>query len=210
MKEWTREEIEAEFIGKMKAFTIPVNVRIEGKQRVLDMTEMESVLRKARVISQDECGCRKMMGNCIEPMDGCLNIDECAEDAIKNYGSRQVTVEQALEALKRTSRAGFVHVAYVFPDQEIPFKVCSCCKCCCHTVGAARKYGYKDQIFPSRVIAIQDTDRCTGCGACVSRCQFDARTRNNGTLEYKAEKCFGCGVCVETCPSEAITMKRRE
>jgi ferredoxin len=209
MKEWSRQELEEEIVGKMAAITIPVNIRIDSRQRVLDLSEMEATLRKARIISQQECGCRKMMGNCIEPMDGCLGIDDVAESMIKGSGSRRVTVEEALEALKRTYAAGLVHLAYVHPGQDMPFMICSCCDCCCHTMGPIRKYGYENQIFPSGLIARQDMELCTACGSCETRCRFGARHLEQGTLFYESAKCFGCGLCLEPCPAGAISMAKR-
>ena len=211
MKEWTRETLEEQIIGKVKAYTIPVNVKIEGKQRVLDMGEVESMLRKAHTISQTECGCRKMMGNCspaLEPGDGCIGINSSEEDIAK-YGSRKVTLERALEGLRRTYDAGLVHMAYVFSGQELPTLICSCCECCCHSLGAARKLGYKDHVFPSSLLASQQANLCSACGACVDRCHFGARRIGDGSLEYSPEKCYGCGLCLDTCPSGAIGMVKR-
>ncbi|MDQ7825584.1 MAG: 4Fe-4S binding protein [Candidatus Eremiobacteraeota bacterium] len=212
MKEWTREDLERDIVGKMRAVTIPVNIRIEGEQRILDTGEIESILRKAHTITQNECGCRKMMGNCnppIEPGDGCLGINETAED-IKKYGAREISLEQAIEGLRRTYRAGLVHMAYIFPDQETPFLICSCCECCCHSLGAARRLGYKNQVFPSRLVAVQDMATCSSCGTCVERCHFGARKIGSDVMEYSPEKCYGCGLCLETCPSGAISMEKRD
>jgi MinD superfamily P-loop ATPase len=46
-----------------------------------------------------------------------------------------------------------------------------------------------------------DPERCTECGECLDRCQFNAISP-----EFVADKidCEGCGVCVHFCPVEAI------
>jgi MinD superfamily P-loop ATPase len=46
-----------------------------------------------------------------------------------------------------------------------------------------------------------DLERCTECGECLDRCQFNAISR-----EFVVDKidCEGCGVCVHFCPVEAI------
>jgi len=54
--------------------------------------------------------------------------------------------------------------------------------------------------------AIIDPDRCTQCGECIERCQFDAI--NNFTIDTIA--CEGCGVCVHFCPSDAIDFPQRK
>lgn len=46
-----------------------------------------------------------------------------------------------------------------------------------------------------------DPERCTECGECLDRCQFNAISP-----EFVVDKidCEGCGVCVHFCPVEAI------
>ena len=55
-KDWTREELETDIIGKMKAVTIPVNISFKGKQKILDMSELGEILRNAKVISKGRHG----------------------------------------------------------------------------------------------------------------------------------------------------------
>ena len=99
-KDWTRKELEEHYVGKMKAITITADITIAGKQRILDLREVTEILRNARRISQNECYCRKKVGNCIEPMNGCIGLDEEAELDIEN-GNKEITVDEALEALAR-------------------------------------------------------------------------------------------------------------
>jgi ferredoxin len=208
-KDWTREELEDHTVGKMTAVTIPVNISMVGTQRILDMSELENILKRASVISQEECGCRKRIGNCIDPMDGCLGINDLAVELIEKDNAKQITLEEALEAMQRTYDAGFVHMAYTFEGKDEIEYICSCCSCCCHSLSAAIRFGYEDHVFSSKYVAVQDDDKCASCGTCVDRCQFKARTMEDGDLEFLQGKCFGCGLCVETCPEEAISMVDR-
>jgi ferredoxin len=208
-EDWTREGLEEHTVGKMTAVTIPVNISMVGAQRILDLSELEGILKGATVISQEECGCRKKIGHCIEPMDGCLGINDLAIELIEKDNARQITLEEALEAMQRTYDAGFVHMAYTFEGKDEIEYICSCCSCCCHSLSAAIRFGYEDHVFSSKFIADQDDDKCASCGTCVDRCQFKARTLVDGDLEFVQDKCFGCGLCVETCPEEAISMVAR-
>jgi Pyruvate/2-oxoacid:ferredoxin oxidoreductase delta subunit len=209
-KDWTKEHLEKHYIGRMKAVTIPVNVSFSGKQRILDLSELEDILRNAKTISQNECDCRKKMGHCIEPMDGCLTLDKEAEDDIKNNRGKEITIEEALQAMKRTHDAGLVHMAYVYEGKEKPWVICSCCRCCCHSLSAALRFGYEGHVIFSQMIALQDNELCDECGICADRCQFQARFMENGEFHYISEKCGGCGLCLSECPNEAITMIKRE
>ena len=208
-KSWSREELERITIGKMTTVTVPVNISFETEQRVLDLSEMEKLLKEARLISQQECDCRKRMENCVEPMDGCLSFDEEAEEMIEKSGAHEVSVDEALEALTRTHVAGFVHMAYTMKGQDKVSIICSCCSCCCHSLTAALTYGYPDHVFSSKLIAAQDDEKCENCGTCVKRCQFGAREMDNEKMIYHEERCFGCGLCVTKCPEGAIEMVKR-
>lgn len=203
--DWTREHLEKHYVGKMKAITISANISIEGKQRILDLSEVEEILRSSKKIAQMECYCRKKMKNCIEPMNGCLELDEDAEVSIKT-GAKEITVEQALEALKETYDAGLVHMAYVDSGKDKPTIICSCCRCCCHSLSAALRFGYSDHVIYSAKIAQQRSEECINCGACVERCHFKARIMVDEEMHYDPEKCAGCGLCLKDCPSDAISL----
>jgi MinD superfamily P-loop ATPase len=55
--------------------------------------------------------------------------------------------------------------------------------------------------------AIIDPERCTQCGECLDRCQYDA-IDNEFNIDIIA--CEGCGVCVHFCPSSAIDFPQRK
>ena len=208
--DWTREHLEKHYVGKMKAITIPVNVSISGQQKILEMSELEELLKNTKVLSQDECTCREKFGKCIDPMDGCIGLDDDAIESIEKYDGKRITVDEAMAALKRTYDAGLVHMGYVFEGKDKVERICSCCSCCCHSLSAALRFGYSDHVFSSKFIATQDSDRCNACGICVERCQFGAREIREKLLVFSKEQCFGCGLCLESCPEDAIGMVERE
>lgn len=47
-----------------------------------------------------------------------------------------------------------------------------------------------------------DTEKCVGCGACVSACPYNMPVVN--TVTGKSAKCIACGRCAEQCPNGAI------
>ncbi|MBF0450041.1 MAG: ATP-binding protein [Candidatus Magnetomorum sp.] len=49
--------------------------------------------------------------------------------------------------------------------------------------------------------AIIDPERCTQCGECLDRCQYDAIDTD---FNIDMIACEGCGVCAHFCPSSAI------
>ena len=207
--DWTKEELEKEYVNTMTAVTIPVNMHIEGQQRILDLSEMRKILSEAEVISLGECGCREKLKKCDAPLDVCIGLDKEAEDLIKKGSAKRANLEEALESLERSHAAGLVHIAYTFEGNEKPDVVCSCCSCCCHSLSALIRFGIPEAVIASTYVAVNNFETCINCGTCVERCQFKARRLENGKLVYNRARCFGCGVCVSTCPTKSISLMKR-
>jgi len=207
--DWTLEELKKDYIGHMKAVTIPMNISISGQQQVLDTSAAERILRDAKVIRLGNCGCRARFKKCDAPLDVCLYINEEAEEALKQ-GVKPISVQKALKVLKRSHNAGLVHLAYIFKGKEKPEIICSCCSCCCHSMSALVRFGIPDHVVASEYVALQNEETCENCGTCTERCQFNARLLLNGKLHFIKEKCFGCGLCVTTCPTDSISLVKRK
>jgi Pyruvate/2-oxoacid:ferredoxin oxidoreductase delta subunit len=193
-----------------RGITVPVNVKIEADHMVYDLSEAKAILGKACKIAVGDCPCRTEHHNCDAPLDVCLSLDEQADTSLRNGGNnREVTLDEALAILKRSHEAGLVHMAYVAKGEDKPKVLCSCCACCCNTLGPMLRKGTLQLILSSRYVAEDDTEKCTACGVCTKRCIFGARKLEDGELVYDASHCMGCGVCVSTCPSGAIHMFAR-
>ena len=138
----------------------------------------------------------------------CLSLDEAADELLENEKAnpREVDVDEAIEVLQKSHEAGLVHMAYTMKGEKKPGIVCSCCPCCCHTLGSLIRNGIHAQILTSKYIATYDNGKCVKCEKCVERCVFQARQKKNGKLAYAQSKCFGCGLCISTCLNEAISL----
>lgn len=209
-KDWTKKELENEYIGTMTAVTIPVDIHLQGKQHVLDFVEMKRILSETELISLAECGCRKRVKRCDSPLDVCIGLDRKAEEVTKEGVGEKASVEEALQALRRSHDAGLVHIAYTFSGDEKPRYICSCCSCCCHSMSALVRFGIPEAVTASKYIATHNRDTCIDCGKCIERCQFKARAFENGKLMFNAARCFGCGLCTSTCPTKSTSLVKRE
>ncbi|UCD44258.1 MAG: 4Fe-4S binding protein [Candidatus Bathyarchaeota archaeon] len=207
-KDYTEEELEQIFSGITTAVAVPVNVAIKAEHRVLDLSRMTEILRGAKRIVLQDCGCKVDKGNCDTPRDVCLSIDEAAdyEQEFDRYDPKEIGLEEALDVLRRSHEAGLVHMAYTMEGDDTPKILCSCCPCCCHTLSGLLRFGIAKHVLKSDLIARTNMDICQGCGVCVERCVFSARMMVDGELVFDAENCFGCGLCVSTCPEGAIRL----
>lgn len=207
-KDYDEKTLERIYDDITCATTVPVNVEIEAEHRVYDLSRMEEIIRGARRITLNDCGCRQEYGNCDAPLDVCLGLDEEADQELKNEGTgaREISLEEALDVLRRSHEAGLVHMAYTMKGDETPKIICSCCPCCCHSLAGYLRFGIAKHVLKSDLVAVDDRGKCTDCGVCVERCVFGAREMEEGGLAYDSEDCFGCGLCVSTCPTGAISL----
>jgi len=207
-EEWTRAELD-ELLGEFKVVTVPVDISVEGRQKVLGYDESERLLRKARLISLEQCSCRAKMKGCDGPLDVCICMDGEAEEAIEKRGAHVTTLEIAMDALRRSHEAGLVHLSFETKERNIEI-ICSCCACCCQALSAISRFGYdRDIIGHADVIAVHDPGLCDGCALCVTKCHFSAWSEEDGRVVHNTDRCSGCGVCVSSCPAGAIRLEKR-
>ena len=115
--------------------TIPVMLKIEGQQRILEFGEVDELLKTAELITIGPCWCRKQNQNCDSPIDVCLEINAYARKTVDKETRTEIDYEKAIETLKKTYEAGLVLVTFDDDiDIEKPSMICSCCTCCCGTL----------------------------------------------------------------------------
>jgi ferredoxin len=205
-KDWTKKEVK-ELVSEYTAITVPVNVTIDGKQKILSMPQVERIVRASRNIAIIDCRCRVKMKKCDAPVNVCLCFDDEAKEMIESGDGRKASLNEALETLRKSYEAGLVHITYTNKGEEDrPYYICSCCSCCCHSFYAMQKFGFNDVVMSSEMIAAQDDGLCNDCGDCADRCHFKARTIKGDHLIFEKEKCSGCGLCVTSCPTHAISL----
>ena len=206
--DWRREDLKKD-IESMTAITVPVNMVIRSKQRILDLSEVEKVLKGASLIALGRCYCKEKLKRCDSPVDVCLRLDENAEESIKKGSSKRVDLEEASMTLKKSHEAGLVHIVYTSEGDEKPNMICSCCSCCCWSMSALVRFGMPDAIVESKYVAVNDSEACINCGTCVERCQFGAISVDDEVAEVNRDFCMGCGLCVSSCSTGALTLTRK-
>jgi len=188
---------------------IAIGKAVPTTQHVLPTQQAIEHLKKAELCALTRCGCRVAFGNCDNPLDTCLILDEEAEHLIARGLAKEITLEEAERTLEIADKAGLVHLTLYLPGQRV-YAVCSCCPCCCHELQALLNYGKTFFVAESDYTAVCDTDQCNGCGECTRRCIFGAREMRNGKSFVREENCYGCGLCVTTCPTKATRLIPRK
>lgn len=203
-----REKV-AGLFDNFRVNTIPVDIKIEGKNKILSFTEAEKILQNARIIVLNKCPCRSKRNFCDNPIEVCLCFDEYGEGYLEKGQGKIITPEEAMTVLLKSHQAGLVHVTYTPKETDKVDSICSCCTCCCPFLGGMMKFGDVGIVEPSKNIARYDDTNCTLCGTCADSCPFHAWKFENGSLNFNPNKCFGCGICVSSCLENAITFEIR-
>lgn len=67
------------------------------------------------------------------------------------------------------------------------------------------------QTIPAFVmLPVIDQSKCTSCGECSGKCQFNAIVRLPGNTLIFPELCHGCGFCLHVCPTRVISEDQRQ
>jgi ferredoxin len=190
---------------------IPLESSVEATPAVETYNRIRDLVREQEVISLSQCICRQeqgLLGNeCDFPKETCLGFGDFAQYYIDNGLGRQLTVDEALQALDRAEEAGLV--ACPTNSQKIS-AICCCCSCCCPILRFSKAMPRPGDNVTSHYEAKLDDEECTGCGLCADRCQMDAIQETDDVWEIVDGRCIGCGLCVADCPVEAITMVAKE
>jgi ferredoxin len=185
---------------------IPVERTISMKWgEILPLESVSAILDSARTIAQTECTCRVMARNCDNPTDVCILFDDFAKIFIDRGVASKISKEEALDILNKTEKLGLVHHLNNADSSGFEF-LCNCCTCCCMALRGMAILGKDDICYKSRFMSKPDHKICTGCGACVERCQFGAIAILNEKATVDEAKCFGCGLCASGCLEQAIVL----
>jgi len=191
--------------------TIPVNQAVEVAHHVATYEDAREILRKAKKIALTECICRKeqkLMGRgCEKDLEVCFMFGHTAQYYLDRGMAREIDLEEAFRVLARAQDAGLVTQPSA---SQNPSGLCNCCGDCCVVLRALNKHAKPAEKVYSSYFAVVDEELCTGCEACLDRCQMSAiRMKDEQLAVINTDRCIGCGLCVTTCPSGALRLESK-
>jgi electron transport complex protein RnfB len=190
--------------------TIPVGKTIEPHLEALPYEQVDELVKAQDRFAVAPCICRRHAkmtgGGCDAPEESCLVFGEFADYYIRSGRARSIDRFEVTEILARADAANLV--LQPSNSQDIAF-ICCCCGCCCGVLAGLKAHPKPSEIVASAFIAQHEPDICQGCWDCLERCQMEALVEDGDRVYLNTDRCIGCGLCVTTCPSGALTLVRK-
>jgi len=168
----------------------------------------------AEPIIENYCMCRWMQRGKKEAV--CINFGILSEiiEKLPRFIPKNRVVridrEEAMQRLEEHNKKGYIASVWF---QPVPY-ICAICSCESPECGGLRLRNNFDLnvVYKAEYIIQLDHDKCEGCKACVSMCQFSAiryiPSIDRVIIDY--DKCFGCGICRHACKNDALRLIPRE
>ncbi|MBF0233517.1 Ferredoxin (4Fe-4S iron-sulfur cluster binding protein) [Desulfamplus magnetovallimortis] len=189
--------------------TIPVGKSVDVVHQVAAYEDAKAIVNGKSKIAVANCICRTQQNlldkGCNKPMEVCLLFGSHAEYYVENKMGRYITSEEACKILDQCEEAGLVNQP---ANMVNPGGMCNCCGDCCGVLRALNLLPNPGELVYNRYWAVIDQEECTGCEACLDRCQMNAITIDD-TAKIDEARCIGCGLCVTTCPMDAIKLEEK-
>ncbi len=187
---------------------IPVHQSIDARHHVASYNDAVEILKSKPRIVVTDCICRKrtkvIEKGCGKPMEACFMFGSMGQYYLDRGMGREVSLEEAVTIMDQCREAGLVTQP---ATAQNPSGMCNCCGDCCGVLAALNKHPKPVELVIANHLAVIAEDDCTGCEACLERCQMGALSMTDEeTAQVNPDRCIGCGLCVVTCPVEAIQL----
>jgi len=180
---------------------------------VLDHERASAIIAGAHHLGVGLCYCRHKMehlgGACDAPLELCLSLNDAAETLVRQGIVREIEPAEGLDLLEQAYEHGLVQFAENV-RRGVNF-ICNCCRCCCETMIAARRFAVLRPVHTTRFMPVIREHACSGCGRCAETCPVEAMRQDlpGATPSVDHAVCIGCGVCSRTCARRAIVLTVR-
>lgn len=190
--------------------TLPVNRDLVSKKPILPYDDAALIINGKDRIAVAPCLCRmavrRMAKGCESPLETCIQFDSFADYYVDNEMARYISADEALSILDNNEKAGLVIQTLNSRHVEA---MCACCSCCCGMLISLKLYPAPAREVKSNYYCSVNTDSCSACGTCVSRCPVNAVRVKENTAEVSRTRCIGCGLCIRTCPEGVLSLEKK-
>jgi electron transport complex protein RnfB len=197
--------------------TIPVEKSIPQPSKHLTSTYedvRQLILKATGLIAVANCICRQTRDFKGQPCqhtklrECCLQIGaDHARQYVDMGIARFITKEEAFEILEKAQQDGLI----LQPENsQNPEAICCCCGDCCALLTMVTRSPQPARLYSTNYFVEVEAQLCNQCGACIKRCQLNARGMTDGIPTVNLDRCIGCGNCVVTCGSGATRLKTKD
>jgi ferredoxin len=145
--------------------------------------------------------------DCGMPDEVCMQFGMGAQFVIDRKMGREISREEAMAILETAEQAGLVHASV--NRQDIDF-LCNCCRCHCMILHTALSYDRPGAALNSGFQPRCDPGLCTACEVCIDRCPTEALAMGPEEVPVvNLDRCIGCGACATGCEFGAVTLVER-
>jgi len=206
------EEFHTKKTSQMR--TIPINKSLKPEYHVGSYDDARQIVQdSAGPFAVLNCVCRQAKDKVGDPCkqsdirETCIGLRYMAQACIDAGVGRELSKEETLELFDRAEKVGMV----LQPENnQNPLFICCCCGCCCGVLTMAKKFPRPAEYFHTNYFAEADSELCTGCERCLSRCQMEAISIVDDIANVDLDRCIGCGLCTTTCKANAIQLKKKD
>lgn len=202
--------------GTPRMRVLTVSEEIEPGHQIQPVEEVYEVINQHNNFTLVPCPCRQRteiegIRECKDkyPIHNCIIMGALgtATLSFEDPVVKSISKEEAKEITKKAAEIGLVHMTDNVATKTTI--LCACCECCCGMLKGLTRLDNPRAVAKANFISHIDTEKCTGCETCLSRCKFGAITVDT-VATVNINKCLGCGLCAITCPEDAIVMNRME
>jgi Pyruvate/2-oxoacid:ferredoxin oxidoreductase delta subunit len=193
--------------------TITVEEELPDDTAIRSFEQVSAIMGREDSFAVGHCHCRhtkKLTGSNCEvedaPARSCFYFGKVADFMVERDFAERVTRDEGTQILKECAEAGLVHNISDMTGSNLV--LCNCCGCCCGFLTKIKKYPGLRNVAPSNFRMTVDSDACTACEECISRCAVEAISMQDDSAHVDQERCLGCGNCASSCPVECLSMIR--
>ncbi|MBU4305669.1 MAG: 4Fe-4S binding protein [Candidatus Omnitrophica bacterium] len=210
------------FIKEMFGWIITKQMKKTHFGQVVPLEEVERIFGFVNSIVRVACLCRHVSfgkekrycyGISLGPDGGMLadifrGLGNDFLGGANTAGLETLTKKEAIAAFRAHEKEGLCHTVWTL---QTPFigGICNCDLSGCLAMRLSVKHAIPI-MFRGEYVAQIVPKRCTGCGKCVSACQFGAiRQTPHKQVLINPLKCYGCGICRAFCNQGAVKLEER-